>query len=285
MIETKPGINIKNLIISEPTRDLVRYFNPKKDISREDLQHLDLNVGWFLGKVRNNSEFNWVDYDSDFLLRVGLLKPEILRNKINEKDWDLLKKSISGAGIMDESKAILTLKIINPEKFANDSKILKKFRNKYHFFQKPFGDVVGFNSTGYVKLVDEEGFGNLSVDYTGIDRYQKLISDWKKAKEWEHVGNILSNFKLIDSSLIPELPMSKDDWDNLWDYLYEEIEKNSANRAGSDHTKFLKAASVMAILSAEKFCFEDNKFQAIYKLEEQSDHVITKTPMPKRRRF
>jgi hypothetical protein len=41
----------------------------------------------------------------------------------------------------------------------------------------------------------------------------------------------------------------------------------------------------MAILSAEKFCFEDNKFQAIYKLEEQSDHVITKTPMPKRRRF
>ncbi len=286
MIESKPKrLDIRDLSVPEPIRETARLFNPKKDIPNEDWQHLDLRVSIFVHAARSSKEFNWVERDQDFLLRVGFLEPEILRRNITDEDWDMMKKSIPGAGIMEETKALLTLKIINPEKFAGDKRILKNFRKKYNFFQRPLRDVVGFNSAGYVRLIDEEGFNNLSVDWTGTEERQKLISDWKDAKRWDHVGSMVANLKLINPPFIHELPLYKDDWADLWDYLYGQLKENSVNAASKNSSKFLEAAYIMAILAAEEFRFEDNKFQVIYKPEEQSDHVITTIPMPERRRF
>ncbi len=287
MIETKQTITIQDLALHEPQIGNIQFSDPRKEFSKADWDGLGFRTDTFLHMVTDPTSQRWWDIDSDFLLNVGLLNPEIIRSRVrgNNAIWEKLTEQvpveIDGENL---AKAMATLKIVDPERFNNENILTPDRWESIKLDSSGFSyTYIAFPTVGYMRIVDPEKASQIPLEPENWLQMNRSIKAWKENEGWEHVASLATDVKIAFPTRMEELAIGVRDWRSIWNYMKEKFEAHKTDGAIGDTEEFLEWSTRMAILAARDINVTSNGIQMTY--GDPHEFTAVQAKIPTRRRF
>jgi hypothetical protein len=280
MIQEAKKLNIKDMVMPEFVKRSDQSFNPKRDISIDDLQIIDKLLEKELSE--DNAGF-------EFQRAIRILAPDkippnafatILKIDHSAPDFSGLTPPNSGfAGYIEKCA---TLELLSPgypknKNLIND-KLWEDFTDTFERYAKnnALNKCYVYQFASFARILDPENTHNFSVDW---EEARNTITRKSGVHNWKEIAEIVSELKFFDPTKINNLGLKEDDWGHIWEYFHKEL---NDSRVRERPLNLVDTLSRMAIISAKDVKVTHNGVKLIY---DDSDDLDGSKPMPERRRF